>query len=1165
MVTRDGARGFGRFVARLAGLGCGALLAMSLGHATTLTAGQEPQILIIIDNSQGMAGDLQGAIMTGSGTVAANAGPLTPPSTPPLAWPSPVCYPLTGGYSPRMQTQLAYNGSTCPAGYAPYTVSNGGAEQDNSESMINIAEQSLWDEFNNASNANTFQVGLMDYATAGTPTVYPTWVYYMSNNDTLNTNNQITAYGAFQFGTAAVSPSTTNPVAAYNPCYQSTSAACHAIARVMGAAVTADPYLYMNATSDDPEINDVLYAFNGLPDNILTYGGPSPYPPSYTLTQYEDQIVNNAPLYETYQRSTGGVRATSPTSAGYAPYSGQVWYARRGSAYDGMPVTSENPISPPSGVTGTWGQGDLLVPVAPFAQSLAAINSNLAAEEFPAGSGIVAGSEYAPMAGALQSALSYFTGPDGPTPTCAHKYVILITDGQPTMGLQGHVYPPLGSAAATTYGETAQNDQAVNEAITAVTNLAKNTANGTGPIKTYVLGVGPNINCPPSDTTCPAEAAAGYTVLQELAQAGGTQQAYSAQSPTQFQQAFGAILNNIEGQVLTSNAGSSSNLTTNALEYAASSTPALGEGNLTAYAVQPNGNVASTASWDVESLTALNPQVRQTNLYSTGPATATNPYPITNFMSMDAAAFGTLPTGLTVSDIENYTVNPNYQGGTYLGGRGASWYIGITSPLQPVVVGPPSDGNLLSYTSYDSFAQQENTREPLALFGDNDGFLYAVDATTGALVWGWMPRPLVASLQNYSTFWQNGNMSEGVRAVDAEDANGAWWTYLVGIGGGGSIQYALQLNTGGSNGSAQAQLAQQAWEVDNPNATEPNPGVPVIIRELPAQATGNPVAYLATVLSVTSGSTASSVLDLTDVGTGVLTSYTLPFAATTQPYLDLNGNIFIGDSASNVWEAPIFTANGSFSSFSRTATWTPLNSSAADPASANFGTTTTSTGGASALVTISGAYYNGIEYLSLQTATRLTMLQDGAQGWQPLWTTAANTGDAWNATTGSYQANSAVASLPANAVITDSPLITNAAVVLPVTVPPSDADTDTNNPDSPTNAEACATPSAWLYFYSLPTGVFPAYTFQDMQGNFLTGPVEVGSGTAFTPALAMFDGQLRLQTAASLGPAPASGGGGGGGGGGGTGGNGPPPLGQALAGAGPAAEGPAGWREVFLP
>ena len=1135
-------------------------LAMLPAYGAALTLAQQPQILIILDNSQGMAGNLQGAIMSGSGTVPANAGPLAPTASPPLAWPSPVCYPVSS-YSPRSNLGPS-NGATCPAGTAPYTVSIGnGTLQDNSESMINIAEQSLLAQFNNPSNSNAFQVGLMDFATANAPTLYDTWVYYMSDNNTLNANGSVSTYGSFSYGSSAASPSAADPVAAYNPCYLVTTGACKNIEGVLGGALSSAPYLYMAATSDDPEINDVLYASPGLPENILTYGGPNPDPPNYTLTQYENQVVGSAPLWETYNHSTGGVRATAPTSAGYAPYSGQVWYAERGLAYDAPPVTSAALSS------SSWGQADLLAQVQPFSLNLSSFNQMLAPEQFPAGMSIVADSEYAPVAGTLQSALAYLSssqGPiSGPTPACAPKYVILITDGQPTMGTSGHVYPPLGSAAATLYGETPSNDNAVNEALQAVKNLYNNnSANGAGSIKTYVLGIGPNINCPPSAAAagaCSAEAAAGYQVLEELATAGqgGTTTSpilpYSAQTPAQFQQAFAAILNSIEQQVLTSNSGSNSNLTVNNLQYVLTSTATLGEGNMAAYPVLSNGFASTVASWDVDSLMANNLTLRASNLFSTGAPSASGTLgAITGIMNMDAAAFGTLPAGLTVGDIENYTVDPNYQGGQYLGGRQPSWYVGLTSPIAPIVVGPPDNANLLSSTGYVGFAQQQMSRESLAIFGDNDGFLYAVDANTGTLVWGWMPRPLVQELQNYSTFWHGANMSNGMREVDAQDTSGNWWSYLVGIGGNGAIQYGLQLNAPGTTGTAQAQLYQEAWEVDTTGATEPNPQLPAVMRPVPSSGT----AYLATVLNVTSGSTVSAVLDVTNIGAGTTTPYTLPFPATTQPYVDQNGNIFIGDGGANVWEATAFTSAGHPSPFAAASTWTPLNNSSANPTGINFGNSATSSDGASALTSVSGAYYNGIEYLVLESASRVTVLVDESNGWQPLWTSDVGNGESFDATTGAYVSNAGIAPLPPGTVISNPALVAEGAVILPVSVPP--ASTSTN---------VCAEPTAWLYFYTLFDGTFPNYTFQDMSGNYITGPIQVGFGVAYTPSLALFDGQLRLQTAAAQNPNTSGGASGSGASGASGSGSGAPCaqcLGPSYNGAGPGPQGPAGWRELPL-
>ena len=1092
---------------------------MKVALAAIVPLGQEPQILIILDNSQGMAGTLQGAIMSGSGTVPQNLGPSAlPAAAPPLADPSPLCYSLPSGYSSRAPSLGPSNGGSCPTGSAPYTVDNGGVLQDNSESMINIAEQSLLAQFDNPANSNAFQIGLMDYATASAPTLYQTWVYYMSNFP-------------FPYGNSLKSPSAIDSVTALNPCYQSTSASCQNIEAIEGTGLGDSQYIYMQDTSDDPEINDVLYDI-GAPSNILTYGGPyscfngscSAQPPyqAFTLQEYEDQIVNNAPLLEVYNNSTGGINATSPTSAGYIPYTPSVWYGERGYAYDAPPVTD--------GTTG--GQGNLLVDVAPFTTSLATLNQDLAPEQFPAGQSIVADSEYAPMAGALLSAFNYLTGSNGPKPTCAPKYVILITDGQPTMGLNGHVYPPLGSAAAIGYGETTSDDYAVTEAETEAQKLFANSG-AAGSIKTYVLGVGPNIDCPSAGSpsggsSCTPEAQAGYQVLAALAKDGGTTTPYSANSSTQFQQAFAAILNSIQGQVLTANGGSSTSTYSGSDEYELNSSPSLGEGNMTAYPILSNGQTATTEAWDAEQY--MTTGGRTAALYSNGPTSNTGtPGPLTPIASLDSAAFGNLTgTGLTVSDIQNYTIDPSYQGGIYLGGRASSWFIGITSQAKAVVVGPPNNSSLLSDPSYVTYAQANYQRPPIVLFGDNDGFLYAVNANAsstgpaGSLLWAWMPRPLVSELSAYGTFWHNSNMSGNVKVVDAMDSGGAWQSYIVGYAAHGQIQYALDLNSN-------ATLNSEVWEQDNPNVMEPDPTKIVTFRPSP----GSTTDYVATVLQSTNSTTVTSSLVITNVATGSSTSYTLPFTATTQAFVDSSDYIYIGDSSSNVWEAPLFTTSGGFSKLNLSKTWVPLNNSSANPAATSFGTSSTTSGGASSLTYIGGAYENGFEYLRLQSATRLTVIENESNGWEPVWTSYVSSsstgGDSWDPATGTYVSNPNIPSLPAGSVISNPGRIVNGAIQLPVTQPAS-------------SGGVCAEPPAYNYLYQLGDGYFPVGAFF---GIGIGIPIPIGYGIAYTPSLSLFNGQMRIQTAAeqNLNHQAA--------------------LGPAVLAAGPPAEGPAGWREIF--
>ena len=1084
-------------------------LAMCLfgeAQAGTIPVSQEPQVLVILDTSQGMAGNLQGAIMSGSGTVAANANSASPP-----------CY-LLNNYTPR-STLGPSSGGSCPAGEAAYTVSVGGVLTDNSESMINVAEQGVLSALNNPTYTNIMQAGLMGYATSGTPAPYDTWVYYMSGDTptTAPPGAECTP-GTFGYGTTSGSTCVANdPLSVPNPCYNApTGGDCTPIAKVIGSGLTTAPYLYIGQSSDDPQINDVLYWSTSSPSgNFVTYDGPHPTNPysNYTLSEYEDQILSGNPLLEGYHL-TGpniGPFATSPTDAGYIPYSGEVWYARRGLAFDGKPVTN--------GTSG--GQGHLYIPVAALnATQIALFNKTMAPEQFvKGGSEIVAGSEYAPTAGALTAALTDLTtSANAPQPACAPKYVILITNGQPTMGLHGHVYPPLGSASGQGYGEvlspgSANNDNAVTEAITAVKNLANYTTGGLSGIKTYVLGVGAGVNCPPSATNCTTEASDSYTVLKDLAVAGKTKVVYSADTAAAFQQAFNAILNNIAAQIVTASGGSSPSVIGNSsYEYVATSNPSLGEGNMSAYLITSSGSTASTASWDINAeMTASN---RSSVLYSEGPATGSATVgPVTLLTNMDAAAFA-IPSGstLTPAIIEQYTIDPSYDAGKYLGGRQSGWYVGLMTANKPIYMGPPNDPNLLGSTGYDSYAQSESGRTPLVLIGSNDGFLYAVNAVSGSLVWGWMPRPLVQDLQNYSTFWQGPNMA-GMRprVVDAQagGSSSAWATYIVGGAQQGAIQYALQLTSTGA-------LNSEAWEQDNANAITPNPVAPVIFRLVP----GSGTAYEAAVLNTTTTTTASTLV-MTNVATGVADTITLPFVAGSQPYIDNSNDIFIGDNAGNVWMGSLLSASGQLAT---KISWTPLNNTAPSPIGTNFGTSASTSGGTGAITYVDGAYYNGVEYMTLQSAGRVTTLQDGANGWAPLWTSYAGGSDTF--TSGNYVTSTSVASLPSNTIVTNPVQIINGAVILPVSVPPGSTD------------GTCAASTAEYYYYMLDNGGFPSGVFGS-GGQGLKGPLKVGTGVAYTPSIAIMNGQLRLQGMSSggVGPSMIT--------------QGPPPA------------GPASWRELF--
>ncbi|MHB1661438.1 MAG: pilus assembly protein [bacterium] len=493
-----------------------------------------PQVLIILDNSQSMDGDLSGAIMTGSGTATSNTssdGFVDQSSS------SPINYSVPGGFTAPVTNTV---GSDIVPVTAPYTVcSSGGVCTDNSASRLNVAKAAILDTYKKYSN--NVQFGLMDYGvndasnnpsnpSGNTPTLYTTWVYYMSGS------------GGFTFGTSKTPGGGLTYV--YNPCHYSNTQAtqsCIDIRTFLGSGhgVFSDPYLYIQDTSDESTINDVLYA-SGIPTNFVTNAGVYNYTPYqcgssfisniytfYNLTNYNQGQINSC-YKETYPNIGNGNFDTGPTNAGYVPYSPQVWYSERGFGYYNS-VTGNGNLVIPIAASNSAQQSNFTTALAPET------NTTTSAE-------IKADAVNAPMAGTLASALSYLTGSSLPTPSCpGQKYVIFVTDGLPTYDQNGSNWPPIGSVAAAGYGVTATfntdgslaktNDTALQETINEIADLK---AQG---IDTYVIGMGAGVE--------PSLNPQAANTLKAMAVAGGTNNFFPATTPGDIANDLGIIVQEI--------------------------------------------------------------------------------------------------------------------------------------------------------------------------------------------------------------------------------------------------------------------------------------------------------------------------------------------------------------------------------------------------------------------------------------------------------------------------------------------------------------------------------------------------------------------------------------------------------------------------------------------
>lgn len=678
------------------------------GLATSIGLAQpRPQVVIAIGNSQSMDGDLSGAIMTGSGSLGSALSSLNNSS-------SPVNYTVPAGFtSPVTGAQ---------SGSAPYTATNSsGALADNSASRLNVAKagiQAVLQQY-----LSSIDFGLATYSTTGT-SLYTTWVYYMSPPggftfaNSLPTNG-FTSYSQYQaFATANPSASPTPTRWVSNPCYNYSSASstvksnCTSMAGVFGSStLSGNRYMKIGASSDDPDINDVLYA-SGQPGVFVNYGGayaaynystnlgpinpPSQTPYTYfNLSNYNNGVVSVG--YNNSQPSASKI--TGPTNAGYVPYSDQVIYAQRGFGYY---VQSLNATTAKTTVAVTnLGNNPSSTSVN---SALATFQSALNPETNSTSSAEIKALAYqSPTAGLVTGAGNILQ--NLPNPSCAGQYVILVTDGLPTMDKNGKAWPPLGSASGQGYGVNAAfygvagqnayginddsgnvpsgqvqgaldasktNDQALIDTINAIKTL------NTKGIKTYVIGLGAGVD----STKNPA----AYYALNAMAIAGGTGQQYPANDIQTFNNAIASIAAQIFQNIAVSAPIAPASVKGGSLVYTATSNNQSGSiaGHLQAYktvttaqstVTAPIGTASGPAQWDAGSPTLMPVSERQKRLYSTAAPTSSSAPPgsgpVRNFAAMgtsnspyyDASAFGlSSPTTCVpnVATIVAYTLDPSF-------------------------------------------------------------------------------------------------------------------------------------------------------------------------------------------------------------------------------------------------------------------------------------------------------------------------------------------------------------------------------------------------------------------------------------------------------------------------------------------------------------------------
>ncbi len=503
------------------------LLVQPLAHAAPAP---RPQVVIAISNSESMDGDLTGAIMVGAGKLPPALQSLDQSS-------SPVSYTVPNGFVPPLTGAI---GQT-----APYTVEKDGTLFDNSPSRLNIAKAGIADVL--SQYLPTVDFALIDYDAKDTG-AYNTWVYQMAP-----------AGGNFTFSKTA--PAQGRSVA--NPCYQYQAATttaglrenCASIATGFtgnGATMLNDnPFMQIAASSDDVNINDLLYFRGDIPPVFDNFGTPdpaNPYPPNFTLKQYNDNQVGVA-----YHASNprGYALKLMPTNAGYIPHAPHAMFVQRGFGYNVAP----KPDSGNTVVALTQGDGSAALPA-----FTAALQPETNDPKDSRTGEIKASAVQSPIGGLMAWARTVLGKANA---SCPGQYVILVTDGLPTEDLKGKFWPPLGSAAGQGYAvhagfaglagdaghgivdETGKgagqptgalvvadtNDQALLDTIAKIQDLAN------AGIKTYVVGLGAGVDASANP--------AAHAALNAMAIAGITGHEYPAADAP----AFDAAVKEIAAQI----------------------------------------------------------------------------------------------------------------------------------------------------------------------------------------------------------------------------------------------------------------------------------------------------------------------------------------------------------------------------------------------------------------------------------------------------------------------------------------------------------------------------------------------------------------------------------------------------------------------------------------
>ena len=458
------------------------------------------------------------------------------------------------------------------------------------------------------------------------------------------------------------------------------------------------------------------------------------------------------------------------------------------------------------------------------------------------------GSIGTPLPGAMRTAYQYYantlSGTSSPITnrTCQRNYVLLATDGDPTIRIGGTAYSNAELMNRQVNGNWVFG-QATQDVFTEIGRLRTLTVSGNAAIngqydvQTYVVGLGEV-----------ATNQASIAAMNRMATAGGTGSAYMATDRATLSAAFAQITADIQDRTAAS-AGVA--ISTGAWKsgtqvFQARFNTGDWSGELRALEMLSSGELATTPTWEAGQRLGLKDWStgRQILTYRAASALGSRGVPFRWPANAAAPGASEIPLTLVAALNRNGAGVVDTHGAlrlNYLRGDASrelrrcpactapsAFRNRPTTVLGDIVNSTPllvtSGGRFVrdsaEAAAYDTFRRARAAMAPVVYVGANDGQLHAFDARTGDELFAYVPGLVADRLAALPEAGYTHQYSvDGPLAAGDVHYAGGWKTLLVGTAGAGAKGlYALDISDPANFTEATASRVAR-WEIDGSDAS----------------------------------------------------------------------------------------------------------------------------------------------------------------------------------------------------------------------------------------------------------------------------------------------------------------------------------------------------------